>query len=484
MQKKKICKGRHGSTRRGILLDDDDANGDLGNFQTEPKTIHDYFKQFSEKKASVRKEAISLILKALTDNIEHKFVEQNFVTLVYQCLQCFKKGSDMDIQQAAHVIGLLAMITSSADKLHEAYEDVLTVFSQGLKSKLKTLKIFDCLAVVTFFGASNSDETEEAMQLLWNFIHSTSDSSAHSPAVLTAAISAWSFLLSSIDGWMLSYKKWQGAISYFSNLVDNNDETVSAAASEALALIFETNCLEKFSDQAKDSHGSIHEGVTSIKIHSKKELKDNIIEQLRSRFAETRNENIPTKDTRTGLNAVLAALNFLEEDDCLNEYLRDNWWAETHIINMVSDDTAKVFEAIPRKRWICQAYEGLNAPLFTPNFFMTFLLYSTYLFDKQENENFHYVFEFMPKTKNPSGRTLYIPEREEVIVRFRPPVPRHQDCSLLPFISREERQLQKKMTMSPNSHLSKARTQLVKKLRRLSLEERENDCFAVADEFR
>ncbi|KAE8691516.1 Detected protein of unknown function [Hibiscus syriacus] len=149
--------GSNQSTRRGILLDD--ASGDLGNFH-------------GHSKASLREEALSSILKALTVNIEQNFVDRNFVTLVYQCLHCIKKGSPKEMKQAAHIIGLSSMITTSADKVHEAYDYVPTALSQGeLKAKFNTLEILGCLAVVTFFGASNSDETEQAMKLLWDFIN-------------------------------------------------------------------------------------------------------------------------------------------------------------------------------------------------------------------------------------------------------------------------------------------------------------------------
>lgn len=38
----------------------------------------------------------------------------------------------------------------------------------------------------------------------------------------------------------------------------------------------------------------------------------------------------------------------------------------------------------------------------------------TYLFHEQENENFHNVFDFVPKRRNAWGKVLYVPEREEV----------------------------------------------------------------------
>ncbi|KAK9000595.1 hypothetical protein V6N11_081086 [Hibiscus sabdariffa] len=472
--KRRNRKGSHRPTRTGILLDDD-ASADLGNFRGHPKSLQDYSRDLSEKSyticllllilkfrftlASLRQDALSSILKALTVNIEQKFVEQNFVTLVYQCLHPIKKGSPKEMKQAAHIIGLLSMITTSVDKVHEAYEDVLTALSQGeLKSKLKTLEITGCLAVVTFFGASNSDETEQAMKLLWDFINPEPGHTIErkdSPAILSAAISAWTFLLSTIDGWRLDHKSWKGAISYFSNLLDSNDETACTAACEALALIFETNCLKKFSTEVKDFH---HEGDTSIKIHPNTELKENIIKQLRRRLIETSNENTPSQNPNTGFNSVSAALNFLEDGKCLN----------SHVTIGGQKLTLSTWSQIIQLKFL-QHFLGKDG--FTKHM--------------MENENFHNVFDFIPKRRNPSARKLYIPEREEVTIRFfQPPVPRHQDCSLLPFVSREEKQLEKKMTMSPNSHLSKARTRLLRKQRQLLSKERESDCFGFGDEFR
>ncbi|KAH1129826.1 hypothetical protein J1N35_001204 [Gossypium stocksii] len=166
MDKRRNSKGGQRS-RRGILLDDnDDARGDLHNFRGPRKTLHDYFidligkSLFLKRWASVREEALSTILKALTLNIEQKFVELNFVTLVYQCLHFIKKGSPTEMKQASHIIGVLSMITTSVEKVHEAYEGMLTaLFPGGLKSK--TLE----------------DETESVMNLLLDIINPGIDSS-------------------------------------------------------------------------------------------------------------------------------------------------------------------------------------------------------------------------------------------------------------------------------------------------------------------
>ena len=78
-------------------------------------------------------------------------------------------------------------------------------------------------------------------------------------------------------------------ISYFSDLLDNEDKAVCIAASVALALIFETNCLQKF---------TTHENVIS----EKQEQKNKIMGKLRRQS-----------------NVLLDVLNYFEVTD--NEML-------------------------------------------------------------------------------------------------------------------------------------------------------------------
>ncbi|XP_039007600.1 uncharacterized protein LOC120135407 [Hibiscus syriacus] len=300
------------------------------------------------------------------------------------------------------------MITESLDKSHEIYEDVLSLVSQGLQSKVDITKVLECLAVVTFFGANNSYETEQAMQLLWEFILppacASSKKKEHSPTLLSAAISAWSFLLTSIDGWRLSYKIWKGAISCLSNLLDNEDETVCAAAHEALTLIFETNCLEKFSTGSDDS-GKLSAVVISIQ--NCQNYCDEII---------------------GGWNPKLST------------------WSQ--IIQM--------------------------------KFIKQFLGEDGFVKHMTKNRNFHDIFEFSPETKSTCTNMLHVFEREEVQVRFYcDSNPIQEDCSLLPFISKKNKKVQKRFDMSSNSPLTKAKTVLLKKKR--AIREAQKDFFIAMD---
>ncbi|KAK8990289.1 hypothetical protein V6N11_008995 [Hibiscus sabdariffa] len=389
--------------------DDDDSR----NSPIQTKSIYCYFRQLNEKRASVREEALSELVKVLVRQIGVRvvdFVENNFVTLVHYCFWCIRKSRvAKEMEDAVYTIGLVAMITESIDTSHEVYIDVFSAVSNGLKSKVDIGKVLECLAIVTFFGAKNSDETEKAMQLIWSFILPEPGSTIkkkHSPAVLSVAISAWTFLLTTIDGWRLSYKIWQGATSCFSNLLNNEDKSVCAAAHDALALISESNCVEKFSTKADDS----------------KKLPVTI----------TYNQKCQTYcETINGQKLKMSSLSQIIQMKYLRQYLGEDGFIK-HMM---------------------------------------------------ENENFHGIFEFSPEADNSGSNInmLYEPEREEVqVLYFHRPVPIQEDSSLLPFVSRENKQIVKRMTKSGNSSLSKARTVLLKKKR--MIQDGENCFFAVDEE--
>lgn len=67
-------------------------------------------------------------------------------------------------------------------------------------------------------------------------------------------------------------------ISHLSDLIEHDDESVRVAALEALALIFESGCLNSFPSEAKCSSSFlIHEGNTSTNGYSSiQERMDNI----------------------------------------------------------------------------------------------------------------------------------------------------------------------------------------------------------------
>ncbi|EXC31469.1 hypothetical protein L484_003668 [Morus notabilis] len=244
---------KNSSNRRRAELDAEDVGSKPSHTRVEY-----YLEELLQKKGLKREKALALIVDCLTSNF---MLER-----------------------------LLAMIVADEDNEQEIYIELLPVLSEALKTGPKTLKVLECLAIVTFFCASNSAETERAMGIIWEFIHSDSNANARkrSPDVLVAAISAWSFLVSSLDGWRFNAKCWQGAVSYLLRLLEDDDPSVYIAAGHGLALIFESRNLDKFCSREK-SYGE----SSTLKMYScvEESIKGVVLEKLehlgRKQISET-----------------------------------------------------------------------------------------------------------------------------------------------------------------------------------------------------
>uniref|UniRef100_A0A5B6ZVR0 Putative interferon-related developmental regulator 1 n=1 Tax=Davidia involucrata TaxID=16924 RepID=A0A5B6ZVR0_DAVIN len=362
-----------------------------------------------EKRGSTREKALSAIIETFNSNLQHEFVEKNCVTLVHQCLNSIKRGSAKEISLASHAIGLLALTTGPGDKAQEILEESVPHISQALKSRSETSKIsslLECLAIITFVGGNEPEETEKSMQMMWQVVHPKLGSNVvatkPSPAIITSVVSAWAFLLTTTDGWTLDPKNWQESISYFSSLLDKDDRSVRIAAGEALALIFEIGNLEKFSGEAKgSSDSSSHEENNSREFAHIQGLRGKILNQVRNLAMEAGGKGSSKKDLNSQRNSFRDILEFLEYG--------------------YSPETSMKIG--------CQLIQ-LN--------FLKHFLGGGFVKHMQENEFLHDVFSFTPKRKQILG------------VEHR--------------ISSSEKRLYK----SPNSVLNKARTQSLNKQRMLS----------------
>ncbi|KZV56987.1 interferon-related developmental regulator 1 [Dorcoceras hygrometricum] len=234
-----------------------------------------------QKRGSTREGALSSIIDSFSVKCRGQFARKNFATLMYRCLNSFKKGSSKEIILASRVLGLLAVTIGCGDNAHELYKESVPIISQAFNSRNETclLSVIDCLAIITFVGGNDSEETEASMQILWNFINSPIENVVErkkSDSILSATISAWSLLLTTVDGWNLNHNHWRGAITFFMDLLEVEDQSISMSAVEALALICELGCLEKFdSDSYADNMSFINkENNVLDQCSSKQELQE------------------------------------------------------------------------------------------------------------------------------------------------------------------------------------------------------------------
>ncbi|XP_022768661.1 interferon-related developmental regulator 1-like isoform X1 [Durio zibethinus] len=371
-----------------------------------------------EKRGSTREKSLAVIINAFNCNLQHQFLEKKFATLLHQCLNCIKKGSSKEISLASHAIGLLALTVGPGDNAHEILEESITPLSQAFKSGSESSKIaslVECLAIITFVGGNDAEETNKSMQIMWQLVHPKLGSNVitvkHSAAVIAAVVSAWSFLLTTMDGRKLSPKLWLESITYLSNMLDKDDRSVRIAAGEAVALIFEMGSLEKFVAEAKGSNdGSVLEGNKSKEGFSHIQgLKEKILNQVRDLSVEAGGKGSAKKDLNNQRNSFKDVLEFLENGYC----------PETSI--KIGGDSLQT------SAW---------SQLIQLNFLRRFLG-GGFTKHMQENEFLQEVFGFTPKRRNLLGSE---------------------------HISNSE----KRMYRSPNSVLNKARTQQLNKQRMLS----------------
>lgn len=426
--------GRKSSQRKNaVMLDSDDTDSVSSSstsrsemivsgaeeVQVDKETLLDQcVDALYEKRGSTREKALASIIEAFNSDIQHEFVEKKFATLLQQCLNSIKRGSSKEITLASHVLGLLALTAGPGDKAHEMLEESVSPITDALKSRSEASKIsslLECLAIVTFVGGEEPEETEKSMQLMWQVIHPKIGpnvaTAKPSPPMITAMVSAWSFLLTTVGGLALNPKSWQGSISYFSTLLDKDDRAVRIAAGEALALVFDVGSLEKFSVEDKGSSDSnTDEANKSKDILHIQGLRAKVLNQVRSLSVEAGGKGSAKKDLNSQRNTFRDILEFLEE-------------------GYTPESSMKIGgDSLTTSTW-CQLIQ-LN--------FLKHFLGGGFVKHMQENEFLHDVFGFTPKKKLVSS------------VEHR--------------ISGTEKRLYK----SPNSVANKARTQFRNKQRMLS----------------
>ncbi|KAK4277407.1 hypothetical protein QN277_015410 [Acacia crassicarpa] len=374
-----------------------------------------------EKRGSTRENALSFIVEAFSNNMQHQFVEEKFATLLHQCVGSIRKGSKKasakEIALASHVIGLLILTTGYGDKAREIFEESIRSLDESLSlgSDVSKISLVESLAIITFVGGNDQEETHRSMDMMWQIINPKLGSKVvtvkPSALLITIVVSAWSFLLSTMDEVKLNTKNWQNYISYFSSLLDKEDRSTRKAAGEALALIFDIGVTENLSAETKSASDMVGEESepreSYAHIHG---LKGKVINQVRNLSVEAGGKGSSKKDLNSQKILFRDILEFFEH-------------AHSPEISMKTNG-----DLLQTSSW---------TQVIQVNFLKRFLG-GGFVKHLQENDLLHDVFNFTPKRRNLSDR-----------------VHRMTNC-------------EKRMFKSSNSILSKERAQSLKKQRMLS----------------
>ncbi|XP_039114881.1 interferon-related developmental regulator 2 isoform X1 [Dioscorea cayenensis subsp. rotundata] len=390
--------------------------------------LEKYLDALYEKRASTREKALTGLVDAFSSQLLHGFVENKCITLLHQYLNSVKKGSSKEACLASRAIGLLAITVGAGDSAHEIMEESLPPLSLALKcgsDAQKKSSVLDCIALVTFVGAIDTDETENAMKIIWETIHPKSGTIVGSaaklqPAVLAAAISAWSFLLTTMNGWGNNSDNWQESISFLSILLERDDRAVRIAAGEAIALIFEIGRLDKFSREEGETDSAGREGFKPRGLAYVASMKGKILNQVRELSAEAGGKGTGKKDLNLQRDLFQDILIFLETGECPE-------------ISMRISNNLGALRVTTRAQSI-----QLN--------FLKRFLASGFLKHMQDNELLHDVFSFTPGKKG--------------------------------NLSSKE----KRMFMSPNSVVNKERTQMRNKYRSWAQDRNQGHYSVIAED--
>ncbi|KAL5680650.1 hypothetical protein ACJX0J_007035, partial [Zea mays] len=219
-----------------------------------------YVDALYEKRGSTREEALGSLTDAFESFVLLGLVENKYVTLLSQFINSIKRGSVKEVCLACRCIGLLAITLGAGSSSHEIMDEshphLLRVL-QTWPDAQKMISALDCLAVVTFVGATDLAETQLSLKAIWDVIHPKSGSNVGvvrkpKPPLLAAAVSAWAFLLTTIGSSRRNTDSWKEPITFLCSLLEAEDRAVRIAAGEALALCFELRMFDVSSSDEAD----------------------------------------------------------------------------------------------------------------------------------------------------------------------------------------------------------------------------------------
>ncbi|CAL5023115.1 unnamed protein product [Urochloa decumbens] len=163
-------------------------------------------------------------------------------------------ASSKEARLAYRVVGLLALTLrngGSTEILSESFPLLSRTLQLAPSIHPATVAAaLDCLAAVTFAGALGPEDSERSLKAIWNVVVPNPKSpkaiSSHvTPHVVAAAVSTWTFLVTTAtftDAQRRADRAaWNAAVASLAGVLEADDRAVRMAAGEALAVCVELN---------------------------------------------------------------------------------------------------------------------------------------------------------------------------------------------------------------------------------------------------
>uniref|UniRef100_A0ACD5YRC9 Uncharacterized protein n=1 Tax=Avena sativa TaxID=4498 RepID=A0ACD5YRC9_AVESA len=326
------------------LLDSSDADSvgssstalsDLSiSYATENVNSHEfvldkYIDSLYEKRGATREAALAALVDAFESFMLDDLVENKYATLLSLFNTSIKKGSTKEACLASRAIGLLSITLGAGSSSHETMVESHPQLSKVLQTwsdASKMISALDCLAIVTFVGATDLAETELSLKAMWDVIHPKSGSNVGTvrkpkPPVLAAALSAWTFLLTTIGSWRINTDSWKEPIAFLSTLLGAEDRAVRMAAGEALALCFELNLLDVSACEDDDDTGVAGSSKSKLFLDMQA-LKAKISGLASNLSAEAGGKGADKKNLSDQRDLFQRILDFVKYGECPEESLK------------------------------------------------------------------------------------------------------------------------------------------------------------------
>lgn len=235
-----------------------------------------------EKRASTRETGLKGLTRILAREVATSWISKRYETVSYQSLACIKKGGSSEIALAARVLGLLVLTLGYGDAAlrvkEEVYECLLKVAKLASSSNARVAAL-EALAIVTFVCNERQD-TKDAMAFMWEIIsHDSQKLGGQKPpdAVVAAALSGWTLLLSSLPSCLVSEPLLISSLPALSLLLRSSDLTVRKAAGEAAATLNEA--APDFTDAENDC---VETSVGEVKTEDVKDVMQEVLHEMKN----------------------------------------------------------------------------------------------------------------------------------------------------------------------------------------------------------
>jgi hypothetical protein len=229
---------------------------------------HDYWYKITRSPATREAAMLGIVSELEECHLLLEELDMRCLTIFALCGVSIKKGTPREARLAYRAVGLLLLTLrdgSPSPLLDEAFPTLSKTMQAAHDGKGKgdapptlATAAIDCLAAASLAGSA--EQAQRSMEAIWRVVVPPARSRSvaklkkraapgtTSPAVLAAAVAAWTFLLTTVVSAATNTQRkaagrtgWSAAVASLEELLDADDRRVRMAAGEALAVCVELN---------------------------------------------------------------------------------------------------------------------------------------------------------------------------------------------------------------------------------------------------